>query len=85
MDDDETFNDFCGKLNDILNTYFNLGEKLNGSKFVRNFFRSLLERFQLEVIIIEENKDVNKLKLDKSVGNLKIYDANHHKKLSLRE
>lgn len=85
MDDDETFNDFCGKLNDILNTYFNLAEKMNGSKFVRNFFRSLLERFQPEITIIEENKDVNKLKLDKSVGNLKIYELNHHKKLSLRE
>lgn len=46
MDDNKTFADFCSKLNDIINTSFNLGEKMSDSKVVRKFFRSLSESFK---------------------------------------
>ena len=41
MFDDETFDEFYVKLNDIVNFTFNLGEVYNQSKVVRKILRSL--------------------------------------------
>ncbi|XP_022867210.1 uncharacterized protein LOC111386939 [Olea europaea var. sylvestris] len=54
MKDDEMFDEFYAKLNDIVNSSFNLGEKILESKIVRKVFRSLLERFRPKVTAFEE-------------------------------
>ena len=41
MDDDEVFDEFYAKLKDIVNSAFNLGEKIPESKIVRKILRSL--------------------------------------------
>ena len=41
MDDDEVFDEFYAKLKDIVNSAFNLGEKILESKIVRKILRSL--------------------------------------------
>ena len=45
MGDDEAFDSFYGKLNEIVIAKLNLGEKIEDAKVVRNILRSLLESF----------------------------------------
>ena len=45
MGDDEAFDSFYGKLNEIVIAKLNLGEKIEDSKVVRKILRSLLESF----------------------------------------
>lgn len=59
MEDDESFDNFYSKLNYIVNTSFNMGEKMPESKVVRKILRSLSKRFQLKFTNIEESKDVD--------------------------
>ena len=56
MSNDETFDKFYTKLNDIVNSTFNLGEVYNQSKVVRKILRSLTEDFRLKVTAITESK-----------------------------
>lgn len=79
MKDDESFDYFYGKLNDIVNT-FNLEEKMFDSKVMRKILRSLSEKFQPKFTATEESKNIDTLKLDELIGNLQTYDANHYKK-----
>ncbi|GMP90130.1 hypothetical protein CsSME_00041397 [Camellia sinensis var. sinensis] len=75
MKDSETFDEFYAKLSDIVNSSFNLGEKISESKIVGKILRSLPDRFQPKVTAIEEAQDVDNLKLDQLVGNLQTYEA----------
>ena len=61
MSDDESFDEFCGKLNDIVNSTFNLGEVFDQSKIVRKILRSLTEDFRSKVTVITESKDVDSI------------------------
>jgi hypothetical protein len=45
MLEDESFNEFYEKLNDIVNFRFNLVEKVEDSRIIRKILRSLPERF----------------------------------------
>ena len=45
MSDDEAFDSFYGKLNEIIIATLNLGEKIEDAKVVRKILRSLLENF----------------------------------------
>ncbi|GMP23151.1 hypothetical protein CsSME_00000857 [Camellia sinensis var. sinensis] len=78
MKDSETFDEFYAKLSDIVNSSFNLGEKIPESKVVGKILRSLPDRFQPKVTAIEEAQDVDNLKLDQLVGNLQTYEAHRN-------
>ena len=58
MEDDETFDEFCAKLKDIVNSTFNLGESIAEPKIVRKILRSLPEKFHAKITVIEEVKDI---------------------------
>ena len=45
MGDNESFDSFYGKLNEIVIAKFNLGEKIEDAKVVRKILRSLPESF----------------------------------------
>ena len=45
MSEDESFDSFYGKLNEVVIRKLNLGEKTEDSKVVRKIFRSLPESF----------------------------------------
>ena len=45
MSEDESFDLFYGKLNEMVIGKLNLGEKMEDSKVVRKILRSLLESF----------------------------------------
>ena len=73
MSDDETFDEFYPKLNDIVNSAYNLGEIYDQPKIIRKIFRSLTEDFRLKVTAITESKVVNSIPVDKLVGSLQSY------------
>lgn len=52
------------------------------SNVARKNLRSILERFKLKITVIEESKDIDRLKLNKLIRNMQIYEKNHHKKKS---
>ena len=54
MGDDEAFDSFYGKLNEIVIAKLNLGEKIEDSKVVRKILRSLLESFRANFLQFEE-------------------------------
>ena len=57
MSDDESFDSFYGKLNEIVIAKLNLGEKIEDAKVVRKILRSLLKSFRAKVTTIKESKD----------------------------
>ena len=63
MGDDESFDSFYGKLNEIVIVKLNLGEKIEDAKVVRKILRSLLESFRAKVTVIEESKDLDEIKI----------------------
>ena len=74
MFDEECFDEFYAKLNDIVNTAYNLGEIYDQPKIVRNILRSLTENFRPKVTAITESKDVDSIPVDEHVGSLQSYE-----------
>ena len=72
--DDEAFDSFYGKLNEIVIAKLNLGEKIEDSKVVRKILRSLPESFRAKVIAIEESKDLDKIKIQELIRSLQTYE-----------
>ena len=86
MSEDESFDSFYSKLNEVVVGKFNLGEKTEGSKIVRKILRSLLESFRAKVTTIKESKDLDDIKVQELVGSLQTYElslSNQRKSKSL--
>ena len=76
MSDDEYFDEFYAKLNDIVNSDYNLGEIYDQPKIVRKILRSMTEDFRPKVTVIIESKDVDSIPVDELVGSLQSYELN---------
>ena len=74
ISDDESFDLFYGRLNEIVIAKLNLGEKIEDAKVVRKILRSLLENFRAKVTAIEESKDLDEIKIQELVGSLQTYE-----------
>ena len=74
MSEDESFDSFYGKLNEVVIGKFNLGEKTEDSKIVRKILRSFPESFCAKVITIEESKDLDDIKVQELIGSLQTYE-----------
>ena len=74
MSEDESFDSFYSKLNEVVIGKFNLGEKTKDSKVVRKILHSLSESFHAKVIAIEESKDLDEIKVQKLIGSLQTYE-----------
>ena len=74
MSEDESFDSFYGKLNEVIIGKFNLGEKIEDSKIVRKILRSLSENFHAKVTAIEESKDIDDIKVQELIGSLQTYE-----------
>ena len=74
MEEDESFDEFYAKLEDIVNLAFNIGETILEPKIVRKVLRSLLERFHAKINAIKESKDIEKIPLTELFGNLQTYE-----------
>ena len=74
MSEDESFDSFYSKLNEVVVSKFNLGKKTEDSKIVRQILRSLPESFRTKVIAIEESKDLDDIKVQELIGSLQTYE-----------
>ena len=74
MEEDQLFDEFYAKLEDIVNSAFNLGKTIPKPKIVRKVLRSLPERFHAKITAIKESKDIDKIPLTKLVSNLQTYE-----------
>ena len=70
MGDNDSFDSFYGKLNEIVITKLNLGEKIEDAKVVRKILRSLPESLRAKVTTIEESKDLDEIKIQELIGSL---------------
>ena len=73
MSEDESFDSFYSKLNEVVIDKFNLGEKTEDSKVVRKILQSLPESFRAKVMAIEESKNIDEIKVQELVGLLQTY------------
>ena len=74
MSEDESFDSFYSKLNEVVIGKFNLGEKTKDSIVVRKILRSLLESFHSKMTAIEESKDLDEIKVQELIGSLQTYE-----------
>ena len=70
MSENESFDSFYSKLNEVVVSKFNLGEKTKDFKIVRKILRSLPENFRTKVTTIKESKDLDDIKVQKLIGSL---------------
>ena len=73
---DESLDEFYAKLNDIVNSAYNLGEIYDPPKIVRKILRSLTEDFRPKVIAIIESKELDSIPVDELIGSLQSYELN---------
>ena len=66
--EDELFNSFYGRLNEIAIAKLNLGEKIEDAKVVKKVLKSLPESLRAKVTSIEESKDLDEIKIQELVG-----------------
>ena len=78
MSEDESFDSFYSKLNEVVVSKFDLGEKTEDSKIVRKILRSLPENFHAKVTAIEEGKDLDDIKVQELIGSLQTYELSLH-------
>ena len=76
MFDDECFDEFYAKLNDIVNYVYNLDEIYDQPKIVRKILRPLIEDFRPQVTATIESKDVDSIPVDELVESLQSYELN---------
>ena len=74
MSEDESFDSFYSKLNEVVVSKFNLEEKMEDSKIVRKILRSFPESFHAKVTAIEESKDLDDIKVQELIGSLQTYE-----------
>ena len=74
MSEDESFDSFYSKLNEVVIGKFNLGKKTEDSKVVQKILHSLVESFRAKVTAIEESKDLDEIKVQELIGSLQTYE-----------
>ena len=74
MSEDESFDSFYSKLNEVVVSKLNSGEKMEDSKIVRKILRSLLESFHAKMTAIEESKGLDDIKVQELIGSLQTYE-----------
>ena len=74
MLEDETLNDFFGKLSEIRNSMTNLGKKVSDTKIIKKVMRSLPERFRMKVTAIESCTDLEAMRIKELFGALQTYE-----------
>ena len=74
MSEDESFDYFYSKLNEVVISKFNLGEEMVDSKIVRKILRSLPESFRAKVTVVGESKDLDDIKVQELIGSLQTYE-----------
>jgi hypothetical protein len=83
MNEDETFEKYFLRVEDILNAMKGLGEKNEESFLVHKILRSLLDKFNPNVSAIEGLNDLKNLSIDQFLGTLTAYEMRISKDKSI--
>jgi hypothetical protein len=74
MLENETFREFCTRINDLRNSKVSLGKRVSNLKLIKKILRSFPERFMIKVTSIEESNDLDSMKIEELVGSLQTYE-----------
>jgi hypothetical protein len=74
MLENETFDEFYTRINDLRNSMVSFGKKVSDAKLIKKILRSLPERFRIKVTFIEESKDLDSMKIEEFVRSLQTYE-----------
>ncbi|GKU96390.1 hypothetical protein SLEP1_g9631 [Rubroshorea leprosula] len=74
MKPEESIQDICTRLNDIVTNLKAIGKVYPSQEVVRKVLRSLPKNWEAKKIAIEESKDLNTLKLEDLIGKLMTYE-----------
>jgi hypothetical protein len=61
-------------MSDLRNQMVSLGKTVSDVKLIRKILRSLPKRFRIKVTTIEENKDLEEMKIEELVGSFQTYE-----------
>ncbi|KAG5530448.1 hypothetical protein RHGRI_025409 [Rhododendron griersonianum] len=75
MEEEETFNEFYSKLISIVNCCETLGESIHSFRVIKNFLRSLPERFKTQVIMLEGKRKLKEKTVEEVVGIIQTFEA----------
>jgi hypothetical protein len=68
MLENETFDEFYTRINDLRNSVVSLGKRVSDVKLIKKILRSLPKHFRIKVTSIEESKDLDSMKIEELVG-----------------
>jgi hypothetical protein len=74
MEEEETFDEFYSKLSTIRNSTINLGNKMTDAKIIKKILRSLPARFIPQIIVIQQSKDLEIMRVEELVGSLQTFE-----------
>ena len=74
MNEKETFDEFYARLSDIVNSSFNLGEKIPDDHVVKKILRSLPDRFIPKVTVLNYLPTLASTKLEELIGDVHTYE-----------
>ena len=77
---DETISDMFARFMLIINGLKGLKKEYSESDLVRKILRSLPSSWNTKATVIEDSKDLSKMKLDELIGSLMTYEINLKKK-----
>ena len=74
MKEDESINDFSGKISGIVEKFKSLGSRLDEEVIVRKFLNSVPKKYLPIVAPIEQYSDLESMPFEEAVGRLKAYE-----------
>jgi hypothetical protein len=75
MNDSETIDQFMMRFKHIVHQLRTQGEEISDQTVVEKVLRSLLEKFDMVVVAIEESKDLSQFQIDQLMGSLLSHES----------
>ncbi|XP_075479000.1 uncharacterized protein LOC142519868 [Primulina tabacum] len=76
MEDNESILEYDSRLRQLSNEAHSLGDPMSNERLVKKVLRSLPERFNVKVCVIEEYKDTSTINLDELISSLRTFEMN---------
>ncbi|KAJ0515274.1 putative RNA-directed DNA polymerase [Helianthus annuus] len=74
MKDEETIDEYAGKISGMISKYNSVGATLEDEELVRKLFDTVPEKFINLVASIEQSSDVDSMPFEEAIGHLKAYE-----------
>lgn len=74
LKDNESIDEFVGKLTGLVNRMQQLGEKMENATIVRKLLVSVPDKFLQVVVAIQQLSDMDDMPIEEEIGRLKAYE-----------